>query len=237
MNNKIKESVILGTFVFFGLSALGYYIASSPTKFKQYERSVVVKGLSEREVPANVVIWPIRFSAASNSIESLYQSLQRDTDRILSFLEANGFADSAVTVAPPSVIDKVAQNYGSQNIELRYTAQQTITVYSDQIERVRQTKSKLADLGKNGIVLAANDYESTTEYIFTGLNGLKPAMVEEATRNAREVALKFAKDSDSVLGKIRKASQGQFTITDRDKNNPHLKKVRVVSTIEYYLSD
>ena len=62
-------------------------------------------------------------------------------------------------------------------------------------------------------------------------------MIEEATMQAREVALKFAKDSNSRLGKIKKASQGQFSISARDKNNPHIKKVRVVSTVEYYLSD
>jgi uncharacterized protein len=62
-------------------------------------------------------------------------------------------------------------------------------------------------------------------------------MVEEATTKAREVAEKFAKDSKSKLGKIKKASQGQFSINNRDKNNPHIKKIRVVSTVEYYLSD
>ena len=62
-------------------------------------------------------------------------------------------------------------------------------------------------------------------------------MIEEATRNAREVAEKFASDSKSSLGKIKDASQGQFTIENRDKNNPHIKKVRVVSTVTYYLSD
>ena len=61
--------------------------------------------------------------------------------------------------------------------------------------------------------------------------------VEEATTKAREVAVKFAKDSNSKLGKIKRASQGQFTISPRDKNNPHIKKIRVVSTVEYYLSD
>jgi hypothetical protein len=75
------------------------------------------------------------------------------------------------------------------------------------------------------------------EYIYTGLNSLKPGMVEEATRNAREVAQKFAADSDSSLGKIRRASQGQFSIEDRDSNTPYVKKVRVVSTVEYYLAD
>ena len=92
-------------------------------------------------------------------------------------------------------------------------------------------------LGKKGVVLAGNDFQNRTEYLFKRLNEIKPAMIEEATRNAREVAEKFAKDSNSRLGKIKQARQGQFSISDRDKNNPHIKKVRVVSTIEYYLAD
>ena len=87
------------------------------------------------------------------------------------------------------------------------------------------------------IVLTGNNYQSQTEYLFTRLNEVKPAMIEDATRKAREVAEKFAEDSDSRLGKIRRASQGQFSISPRDNNTPHIKKVRVVSTIEYYLSD
>lgn len=97
--------------------------------------------------------------------------------------------------------------------------------------------SSLSDLGKEGIVFTGGNYQSQTEYIFTRLNEIKPEMIEEATRQAREVAQKFAADSQSTLGKIKKASQGQFSINDRDKNNPHIKKIRVVSTVEYYLSD
>jgi hypothetical protein len=96
---------------------------------------------------------------------------------------------------------------------------------------------RLVDLGKQGVAISGQDYEYKTTFLFTGLNELKPAMVEEATRNAREVAIKFAQDSQSTLGKIRRASQGQFTIEDRDANTPYIKKVRVVSTVEYYLSD
>lgn len=237
MHDRLWAFLVFGTLVFLGLTSLGYFIASSPVNFKKYDRSVSVKGLSEREVPADVVIWPIGFSAASDNIRDLYLSLEADADRILSFLRSNGFPDSDITVASPEVVDKMAQNYGAQRVALRYSAKQTITVYSDQVERVRQAKSQLADLGKEGIVLSGIGYENATEYLFSGLNALKPEMVEEATRNAREVALKFARDSDSKLGKIKTARQGQFSITNRDKNNPHLKKVRVVSTIEYYLTD
>ena len=96
---------------------------------------------------------------------------------------------------------------------------------------------KLTELGKKGIVLNQNNYQANVEYIFTRRNDVKPSMIEEATTKAREVAEKFAKDSNSVLGKIKRASQGQFSITARDRNNPHIKKLRVVSTVEYYLSD
>ena len=69
------------------------------------------------------------------------------------------------------------------------------------------------------------------------INEIKPEMVEEATKKAKEVAEKFALDSKSRVGKIRSATQGLFTITDRDQNTPEIKKVRVVTTISYYLKD
>jgi hypothetical protein len=97
--------------------------------------------------------------------------------------------------------------------------------------------SDLAQLGKQGIVFTGGNYQSQTEYLFTRLNEVKPAMIEEATNKAREVAVKFAQDSQSTLGKIKRASQGQFSISARDNNTPHIKRVRVVSTVEYYLSD
>ena len=97
--------------------------------------------------------------------------------------------------------------------------------------------TRLVELGKQGLAIAGADYEARTQFLFTRLNDIKPDMIEAATRNAREVATRFAQDSDSRLGKIRRASQGQFSIDDRDSNTPHIKKVRVVSTVEYYLSD
>ena len=114
---------------------------------------------------------------------------------------------------------------------------QTVTVYSTNIDAVRAVMSLLSELGKQGIVFSGGGYQYQTEYLFTRLNEVKPEMIEEATRKAREVAEKFATDSQSTLGKIKKASQGQFSINARDKNNPHIKKVRVVSTVQYYLSD
>ena len=175
--------------------------------------------------------------AAHKDITGLYESIEKHANDIINFLKANGFEDNEITTSPPGIVDKLAQGYEKSKIEYRYHATQTITVYSNKIKSVRFTINKLAELGKKGIILTDGGYQNTTEYFFTRLNEIKPEMVEEATIKAREVARKFAKDSESKLGKIKKARQGQFSINDRDKNNPHIKKIRVVSTIEYYLSD
>jgi hypothetical protein len=229
---------ILGLFLFLGLVSLGYQLGSAAIDFKQLERSVTVKGLAEQEVMADIVIWPIQFIIADNDLQSLYKSIDEGTGKIKAFLNENGIEATDITFAAPAITDKSAQQWGSDNrAEFRYTATQTVTVYSKKVDQVRSVMNELSALGKQGIALVGNSYDSQTEYIYTQLNDIKPQMIEEATRNAREAATKFAEDSQSVLGKIRQASQGQFSINPRDKNNPHIMKVRVVSTVEYYLSD
>ena len=236
-NGSLKSALALGLCIFAGLTVLGYVLGASAIRFKEYERSVEVKGLSEREVPANVALWPIHFSAAYNDLADLYEILEKDADQITEFLAANGFDRQEITKSPPQITDRLAQGYEKARIEFRYAATQTITVYSEKIPAVREAMNAMVTLGKKGVAFTEGGYHNTTEYLFTRLNDIKPAMVEEATTKARAVAQKFAKDSNSRLGKIKRARQGQFSISDRDKNNPHIKNVRVVSTVEYYLSD
>ncbi|MDD3044095.1 MAG: SIMPL domain-containing protein [Candidatus Delongbacteria bacterium] len=238
LKNNGLSALILGISIFLGLSMLGFLLSSAAVKFRMMERSVTVKGLAEREIPADIVIWPIQFITAENKLEELYNAIDRNNSSIKKFLTEKGIDPAEVTFSSPSITDKSAQQWGGNvKAEFRYSAEQTVTVYSKNIDAVRKVSGELSDLGKQGIVLTGADYQAQTEYIFTGLNEIKPAMIEEATRNAREVALKFAKDSQSGLGKIKSANQGQFSIESRDRNNPHIKKVRVVSTVEYYLSD
>ena len=236
-NNK-HAAFILGVFVLLALASLGYLLGSAAIKFKEYERTVKVKGLAEHEYPADIVIWPIEFTLADNNLEDLYTSIEKSTANIKEFLIKQGIKSTEISLSAPAITDKSAQNYGnSASVKFRYSAVQIVTVYSTDIETVRSAMGDLAQLGKQGIAFTGGNYQSKTEYIFTRLNEIKPMMIEQATTQAREVALKFSEDSKSKLGKIKRASQGQFSITARDKNNPHIKKVRVVSTVEYYLSD
>jgi len=236
-NDNFKSALVLGIFIFLGLAFKGFIMGASAIKFKEYERTVTVKGLSEKELPADIVLWPIHFSTTSNDLTVLYESIEMDAKEIVAFLKNSGFEHGEITKSPPIITDKLAQGYEKSKIEYRYSAAQTITVYSNKIELASSTMNKMSELGKRGIMLTAGGYHTATEYLFTRLNEIKPVMVEEATTKAREVAEKFASDSKSRLGKIKRARQGQFSIKDRDKNNPHIKKIRIVSTVEYYLSD
>ncbi len=231
-------ALVLGIFILLGCAVLGYLLGDAAVRVKEYERSVTVKGLAEREYPADVVIWPIQFTVASNDLAALYETLALNSGHIRDFLKQGGIEAEAISSSTPAITDKSAQSYGGgEKTEFRYVATQTVTVYTTKVETVRSIMAGLSELGKRGIVISGNEYQNQTEYLFTRLNEIKPGMIEEATRNAREVAQKFAEDSQSSLGKIRRASQGQFSIMPRDTNNPHVKNIRVVSTVEYYLSD
>ncbi|EPF9725813.1 SIMPL domain-containing protein [Vibrio fluvialis] len=233
-----KSALTMGISILLGLGLLGYFVEQAAVKFKEYDRIVTVKGLSEREVPADTVIWPIQFTLADNELPPLFTTLDAQTQQVMQFLAQQGIDTQSISISAPAVIDKKAQQYGGEaRIEYRYLATQTITVYSTHVDLVRQAISQIGQLGKQGIVFNQDNYNNRVEYLFSGLNDIKPAMIEEATKQAREVAEKFAKDSQSSLGKIKRATQGQFSIVDRDNNTPYVKKVRVVSTVEYFLSD
>lgn len=229
--------VVAALVVALGLAIAGYFIGDGFVSAKALERTVVVKGLAEREVPADTAIWPIQLIIADNDLGKLIDTAEEQSGAVVDFLTFRGFEPDEISISAPAITDKQAQDWGNTNHRFRYSATRVVTLYSDDVEKVRAAEADLIELGKAGIVFTQNNYEFRTQYLFNGLNEIKPEMVEEATRKGREVAQKFAEDSGSELGKIRKARQGQFSISDRDSNNPHIKRVRVVSTLEYYLAD
>lgn len=238
MENLKSNNIILGLILGLSLILSTLLLGNSFINVREMDRTVTVKGLSEKEVKADIAIWPLKFSTGENDLTLLYQNLESKTQRIKSFLKKMGFEDQEITINAPSIHDKLTARYGGQqNYKFRYTADRVLSVYSSKIDLIIKSQQKLVELVSSGIAISASDYDTKPQYLFNGLNNLKPQMIEEATKKAREVAIKFAEDSGSQLGKIKKARQGQFSIVDRDSNTPQIKKVRVVSTVEYYLAD
>ena len=220
-----------------GLIVVGCMMPKAVSTLRSFDRTVNVKGLCEKEVMADKVIWHLTYKVVGNDLGAVYSEIERNNDAIIKFVQKGGIQGKDITVNVPSVSDKYAQEYGSNDRTYRYVATSTVTVCSQEIDKVLALMAEQSSLSKSGIALYTTEWESRPEFSFEGLNDIKPEMIEEATRNAREVAQKFAKDSDSKLGKIKEANQGTFSISDRDSNTPHIKKVRVVTNVTYYLKN
>ncbi|HBG23601.1 MAG: hypothetical protein A2X17_00120 [Bacteroidetes bacterium GWF2_41_61] len=236
-SNIYEKSLFPGLFIMIGLIALGIFMKSAVTSLKSYDRVVSVKGLAEVEVPANRVIWPVVYKEIGNDLPALYKAISEKNKIITEYLIGKGLLESEITVSAPSIIDMSAERYQSQPSSYRYNITSILTVTSDKVDLVMKIISSQSELLQKGIALLAGDYQYQTQFMYTLLNDIKPSMIEEATKSARASAEKFATDSNSKLGKIKSANQGQFTITDRDANTPQIKVVRVVSTVDYMLRD
>ena len=229
MANWKTEAIIIAI----GLVILGGSIEDGIEK----ERMVTVKGLAEMEVPANKVTWPLVYKEVGNDLGTLYDKIKTTNRTIINFLKDKGITENEISVNAPEIIDMQAERYNTNPVPYRYNVTTVITVTSQQVDLVRSLISEQGELLKQGVAIIGGEYRYNVEYDFTGLNDIKPQMIEEATKNARESAMKFAKDSDSKLGKIIRANQGQFTIGNRDAHTPYIKHVRVVTTIDYSLKN
>ena len=220
-----------------GLVLLGWTLRSGIVHFKDSERVVTVKGLSEQEVKADRVIWPLMYKQVGDDLTVLYNNIEKTNGTIIAFLRSNGVDETEITIAPAHRVDMAAELYNPNAPRYRYSVTTVLTVVTDKVDLVRSLMQRQGDLLKQGVAVTGGDYQYRTQFLYTGLNTIKPGMIEEATANARTAAEKFAHDSKSKLGKIRSATQGQFSIEDRDENTPYIKSVRVVTTVEYYLKD
>lgn len=220
-----------------GLLAIGLGIRSGFRSISSAQRTVSVRGLSEREVKADKVTWPIAYQIQGNDLPALYDQTNATNAKILDFLHKSGITDAEISINAPEAYDREANNYGSDKYTYRYNITEVIVITSSQVDKVDELIRRQGELLKEGIALSSNDYSNQVEYEFTGLNDIKPQMIAEATKNAREAAQKFADDSESKLGKIQTAYQGQFSINNRDQYTPSIKSVRVVTTLTYFLED
>jgi hypothetical protein len=226
------------------VAVAGWFIGQGFAAGRGADRYVTVKGIAEREVQADVAIWPLRFNAADNDLGKAYQQLQQRLEAIRSFLARQGFDPAQAELLAFSVTDAYANAYGApERVGNRYIINQTLVVRSDDPEKVRRASSQVAELASAGVVLSSGgEYGGGgPTYLFTGLNDLKPEMIADATARAREAAEQFARDSSSSLGGIRRANQGTFEIQARDRapgitEESQVKKtVRIVTTVEYAL--
>lgn len=234
--NQFWSAVVLGVLLAVGLWLGGVQVKEAVAIWKKADRVVSVKGLSEREVKVDLVLWPLTYTVSARTLDELYEQLRGSEEKIRSFLVRHGFDEAEMTSVSPTVTDRWENYYGDNPPAERYTAQGVVLLRTNKVDLAKETMPKVDELVREG-VLIYRSWEHQPQFIFTRLNDIKPDMIAEATREARKAAMQFAQDSGSRVGKIRTASQGYFSIEDLDAYTPEIKRVRVVTTIEYYLED
>ncbi len=185
-----------------------------------------VKGLSEKIVKADVAIWSMNFEVKSNNIDSLYADIERNTSAIKSFLEEKGFDESEINVAPVNIYQDTYKD-----ALFRYNSNTQLSVYTEKVDLVRSASRDTLLLVKKGVTLNQN----SIDFKFSDINSIKPEMLAEAIKNAKQSALQFAQESGSSLGSVSRGNQGVFDITDKDPGSPEYKKIRVVSSLRFLL--
>lgn len=231
--NRVWEAAIIAV----GIIVLGFCVKSGLDSISSKDRKVTVKGLSEREVEADKVTWPILTKEIGDDLPALYSRINATTAKVKAFLKQNGVKDAEISVNAPVVVDMNAERYGANNHDYRYNITSAITVTSRNVKLVRSIIARQGELLKQGVAVVDGGYGNGVTYEYVSFQQMKPKMMQEAIKNAEQTARQFAENSSSELGKIMNASQGQFSIDDRDANTPYIKKVRGVITVTYSLRD
>lgn len=161
--NRIKESIIIAV----GLVLMGLCVKMGIDNYADKSRCVTVKGLSEREVEADKVIWPVTTKDIGNELPDLYKRNNATVAKVKAFLLHNGVKESEIMVNSPVVIDLRADQYSSHEAPYRYNITSVITVTSNNVKLVRGIIDKQAELPQQGVAIVDGGYGNRVSYEYT----------------------------------------------------------------------
>lgn len=234
-------TIIGGGLIAAGLSVAGLLVGEGIEDGAGPVRKVTVRGLSEREVRADVAEWTFQLQAQNDDLQAALKGVSDDLVAVTGFATDSGLPPSDVTRGRLNVSQQPRESYNGRPPPPRYSITQAVTIRSSKVDLVEAMSRRTADLVERGVLI--QDYQGP-QFVFTGLTAIKPEMIAEATRDARAAAEQFAEDSGADVGDILSASQGYFDISPLLQTNPYAspgeqvdKKVRVVTTVAFELDD
>lgn len=242
-----NKTTILAMAIILSLALNAVILGRSLQRFNKEDRTISVKGFSEREVKSDLAVYTIRTRIADNDLSAGTRAIEESKNKLVAFLQENGIAREEIIQKDLVVNDKKAQEYTNPGMDnsFRFILDNVTQVRSTNVEIIEKVSRMTDELLKRGVVVSnRNEFQGAVRYYYTRLNDIKPEMLSDATRNAKNAALQFAMESNTKLGKLKRANQGLFTILDRDESlsgrsdyasgvNDLVKKVRVVVSVEY----
>ena len=230
-------TLIAAALIALGIVVGGYLLGDGLRRARMADRAVTLRGLAERNVTADLATWSLNFQAQGTEAGEVQAEVDRDTRTIQEFFRAAGFPANALSDGGGSINSYYDSNRGANVV----TINRRLQFRTNDVRRAQRAYARQFDLIRRGVELQEG---SGMVYSFTRLSQLKPEMIAESIRDARAGAERFAADSGTEVGGIRSATQGYFSIGARDGDadtgegsggeSPQ-QKVRVVTTIEFYL--
>ena len=231
-----SRPVLAAIVIALGLAGAGWLAANGMARLRTADRFVTVKGSAEKIVNADLVVWPLAQSVGGNDLTAVQAQLEANTRTIRDFLIQAGFGDGEIVLSPPRLEDRWAYAFGDNRPPERFRYSNTVTLRTARVQEALAALRRSGDIVARGVMLNTEE-GGGPQFDYTQLNAIKPALIAEATANARKSAEQFAKDSGARIGGIRNANQGVISIENRDAGSPQIKKIRVVTTVDYFLRD
>ena len=223
-----------------GIALAGFFIGKTLFNAKVGINTAEAKGLSERRVTADSASWSISFSVSGKSradVPDLYRQAEANQNAIAKILTDGGLASEEIEFG---IIDYSVRDFRdstNQLVDQDHTLTGSVMVETKNVALIKSLRISINQLVAQGMDIT----NRAPSYRFTGLNEIKPDMLKEAARNARIAATEFAENAGAKVGRIRHARQGAFIIVDVGQSHGDTrsleKDVRVVTTIEFYLTD
>lgn len=237
-----KSRIYAAVCVAVGMAVAGYAIKGGMDNFTNRNRMVTVKGLAEKEVKADKVTWMIYVKGHGLTPSEAQETAIASGEKLIDFLKSCGIQEGEIIESSTSISADTRWNEHTRDYDITgYTATKNVSVASKNIDGVRKALARQDELISMGITANSNEYGNSTDdnvdYEIENFQSMKLDLMDEAIVNAEAAAKRFAENSKSKVGRIITANQGEISIDDKDRLTPHIKKVRLVSTITYALED
>jgi hypothetical protein len=242
-NKGVAKTIILSFSLLLGLCVLGYFIFQGLKTFSDKDRVVTVNGLAEMDMKATSASIVLYYSFSGDDFQNILQQTENKKGAIIDYLTKIGYNKSDITIGNVDVTDRQKyyetriQNGEQVQVKIdRYTVGQSLKVKSKDVETIESRAAQI----KLDLVTKDLTAQISTDYTYPELNSIKPQLIAESTKNARIAGQQFANDSQAKLGKIKTASQGQISLSEKYLHDERggkqkIQKARVVSEIVFFL--
>src|SRR6266536_2701991 len=123
---NMDRATVQATILAVGIAAAGFLAGNGFVRAKAADRYVTVKGVSEREVRADLAIWPLHLVGADNDLAEANAKLGKSVADVRAFLVRHGVDTSQMQMAGFSATDAFASQYAPERKPTnRYVVHQT----------------------------------------------------------------------------------------------------------------